>query len=263
MTKISIIGLGWLGEPLALHLKKSGYSVAGSTTTPDKLVHFKSLDIPSVLLKTTENGIEGNAASLLTNIDVLIIAIPPKLRGATKENYVAKISFLQKEVEQYKVPKVVFVSSTSVYGDVQGEVTEQTIPQPDTESGKQLWEIEQFLANKNTTIVRFGGLIGGNRNPIKMLSGRKNIAKPNAVVNLISQKNCIAIISKIIKDNFYGKTLNAVNPNHPTRKVYYAAKAIEYRLEAPFFNEKDFSKGKQIDSVFTDFYKDILFEELI
>ena len=35
--KISIVGLGWLGLPLAVQLQKRGYAINGSTTTLDKL----------------------------------------------------------------------------------------------------------------------------------------------------------------------------------------------------------------------------------
>ncbi|MCX2959234.1 MAG: NAD(P)-binding domain-containing protein, partial [Serratia symbiotica] len=35
MKKVAIIGLGWLGMPLALSLMSCGYEVVGSKTTPD------------------------------------------------------------------------------------------------------------------------------------------------------------------------------------------------------------------------------------
>ena len=35
MKKVAIIGLGWLGMPLALSLMGRGYDVVGSKTTPD------------------------------------------------------------------------------------------------------------------------------------------------------------------------------------------------------------------------------------
>ena len=96
-----------------------------------------------------------------------------------------------------------------------------------------------------------------------MLSGRANVAKPNAVVNLIHQEDCIAIICKIIETNTYGITLNAVNPSHPSRKAYYFAKAKEYNLPEPLFNENETQLGKQVDSVFSNFYEGIVFKSLL
>jgi 3-hydroxyisobutyrate dehydrogenase-like beta-hydroxyacid dehydrogenase len=39
MEKISILGMGWLGKPLATLLLSEGYSVKGSTTKESHLMH--------------------------------------------------------------------------------------------------------------------------------------------------------------------------------------------------------------------------------
>ena len=98
-----------------------------------------------------------------------------------------------------------------------------------------------------TTVLRFGGLIGGSRNPAKSLSGKTNIATPNAPINLIHQDDCIGIITAIIEQNFWCEKINASTPFHPTRKEYYTAKAKELGLPLPEFEENN-SSGKVIDS---------------
>lgn len=42
MTKISILGCGWLGLPLAKALIENGFSVKGSTTSTDKLTALEN-----------------------------------------------------------------------------------------------------------------------------------------------------------------------------------------------------------------------------
>ena len=37
MKRVSVLGCGWLGKPLAISLLDEGYSVKGSTTSEDKL----------------------------------------------------------------------------------------------------------------------------------------------------------------------------------------------------------------------------------
>ena len=71
---------------------------------------------------------------------------------------------------------IVFVSSTSVYGDVTGEVNEVTEPQPSTLSAKQLLESEQLIKNttENYTIIRFAGLIGNGRHLLIILKEKLN-----------------------------------------------------------------------------------------
>jgi nucleoside-diphosphate-sugar epimerase len=149
---------------------------------------------------------------------------------------------------------VLFISSTSVYGEENLIVTEETELNPDTESGKQLVQTEQLLqsnSNFKTTILRFGGLIGEDRHPIKFLAGRKNIENPNAPINLIHQDDCIGIIMAILRQAQNDKldvneTFNAVTPFHPSRKEYYKQKAIDLNLDLPEFNAENSNSGKTI-----------------
>jgi nucleoside-diphosphate-sugar epimerase len=251
MKQISILGCGWLGLPLAKSLIKNGFSINGSTTSLEKINVLKEAGIAPFQITLLEDTIEGEITTFLENSSLLIIDIPPKLRGNSNENFVSKIQHLISSLEQSTVKKVLFVSSTSVYSDDNSEVTEQTQPQPETESGRQLLEAEFLLMNNNhfqTTVVRFGGLIGDDRHPIRFLSGRKNIENPNALINLIHQQDCIGIIQSIIENDVWNEIFNAVAPYHPSRKEYYTQKAIELNLPLPEFDESKPSAGKIISS---------------
>jgi nucleoside-diphosphate-sugar epimerase len=249
MTKISILGCGWLGLPLAKALIGNGFLVKGSTTSSDKISTLEQAGIIPFLIELGENGINGNVDQFLSESQVLIINIPPKLRGNSSENFVSKIENILPFIEKSGIKKVLFVSSTSVYSDKDKFVTEETIPNPDTESGKQLLECEKLLQENSdfeTTILRFGGLIGEDRHPIYFLAGRTNIENPEAPINLIHQEDCIGIILKIIDSNCWVETFNAVAPFHPIREDYYIEKAIEYNLEPPIFTHSKPSIGKTI-----------------
>jgi nucleoside-diphosphate-sugar epimerase len=251
MTQISILGCGWLGLPLAKTLLGNEFSVKGSTTSTDKISVLENSGIQAFMVALSENDILGNTNEFLENSTILIIDIPPKLRGNSKENFVAKIKTLIPFIEKSTIKKVLFISSTSVFGEDNLIVTEETIPNPDTESGKQLLESEQLLQNNSnfkTTVLRFGGLIGEDRHPIKFLAGRKNIENPNAPINLIHQNDCIGIILKILERNSWNETFNAVTPFHPSRKEYYTQKAIDLHLDLPEFNAENSLVGKIISS---------------
>ena len=247
--KISILGCGWLGFPLAKSLVEKGFSVKGSTTSENKLSILSSAGILPYLISVTENEIVGEFNAFLENSEILIIDIPPKLRGGFSESFVSKIKNLIPFIEKSAVKKVIFVSSTSVYADSNSEITENTQPQPETESGKQLLEAERLLlsnSNFQTSIVRFGGLIGEDRHPIYFLAGKKNIENPDAPINFIHQKDCIGIIEAIIFKGIYAEIFNAVTPFHPTRKDYYTQKAMELKLPLPEFETSKPSVGKLI-----------------
>ena len=251
MQKISILGCGWLGTPLAEALIKNGFSVSGSTTSIEKISLLQNLGVEPFLLSVEGNTIKGDVLSFLKKSSVLIINIPPKLRGNLADNFVEKIAVLIPFIEKCNVEKVLFVSSTSVYGDSNKTVFETTIPVPEGENGKQLFASETLLKeNKNfkTTVIRFGGLIGKDRHPVTFLAGRNNLENPNAPINLIHQDDCIGIILKVFKSNFWNETLNAVAPFHPTREEYYTKKAKEFNIEPPIFKHSKPSIGKTIVS---------------
>ena len=249
MNQISILGCGWLGFPLAKSLLNDGYLIKGATTSTTKISNLESAGIQPFLISVDEKGIDGNFDQFLIDANVLIINIPPKLRGNQSESFSLKIQNCIPAIEKSGIKKVIFVSSTSVYADDNSIVSQNTICNPESESGKQLLDVENILrinSHFKTTILRFGGLIGNDRHPIKMLSGKINIANPEGAINLIHQDDCIEIIKKIIQTDAFGKTYNAAAPFHPTRKEYYTQKATDLNLPLPQFDTTKPSFGKTI-----------------
>ncbi|MNR95360.1 hypothetical protein D3C72_264900 [compost metagenome] len=251
MTKISILGCGWLGLPLAKALLKKEFLVNGSTTSAEKIEKLKNAGICPFLIRLDNQSVSGAIESFLQESKILIIDIPPKLRGNSSEDFIGKITTLIPFIEKSSIENVLFISSTSVYGEDNTFVNEETAPNPDTEGGRQL-VIAESLLQKNThfktTVVRFGGLIGEDRNPVKFLSGKENLENPQAPINLIHQEDCIGIILKIIADECWNETFNAVTPFHPSRENYYTQKARQLDLALPKFNPEKKITGKTISS---------------
>lgn len=263
MTQISILGCGWLGLPLAKSLIAKRRSVNGSTTSENKLQILKDAGINPFLVTLESESISETIIPFLAKSEILIIDIPPKLRATNSDTsdsqqkvFVEKIKTLIPFIEQSNVKKVLFVSSTSVYGDENDLITEETTPNPETESGKQLLLAEALLQkneNFETTILRFGGLIGEDRHPVKFLAGKENLENPDAPVNLIHQNDCINIIEEILYQSKWNEVFNAVAPFHPTREEYYTQKAKEQNLTLPKFcteksNIKKIVASKKIES---------------
>lgn len=271
MKQISILGCGWLGLPLAKALLTNGFSVKGSTTTESKLSTLKSLGINPFLVSLDSKNITGAIENFLAGTETLVIDIPPQLRGKNSDSstandpstslrmvFVEKIKTLIPYIEKSTIENVLFVSSTSVYGKIDGTITEETLPKPDTESGKQLLEVEMLLQNNpnfKTTILRFGGLIGEDRNPAKFLAGKKNLENPETPINFIHQEDCIGIILKIITTDSWNEIYNGVSPFHPTRETYYTQKANELTLPLPQF---DYSKPSIQKLILGDKVADVL-----
>jgi nucleoside-diphosphate-sugar epimerase len=258
MTKISILGCGWLGLPVAKQLLEKGYSINGSTTSENKLSILEQSGINPFLVALESESVSETINDFLYKSEILIIDIPPKLRGnnadsgdSSRKVFVEKIETLIPFIEKSTIKKLLFVSSTSVYGDENGNITEETNPNPETESGKQLLLAEAILQknqNFETTILRFGGLIGEDRHPVKFLAGKENLENPDAPVNLIHQNDCIQIIQEIIHQSKWNEVFNAVAPFHPTREEYYTQKAKEQNLVLPKFSTEKSNVKKIVSS---------------
>lgn len=238
---------------MAEHLIKLNHSVKGSTTSKDKLGTLQSLGIDAFYVELTNENVKGDVEECLAGSETLIFNIPPGLRRDPEGDFVQKMRLLIPYIEKSCIKKVIFVSSTSVYGDTESipTITEETVPNPDSESGKQLLEVEGLLkVNKafSTTVLRFGGLFGDGRGPAKSLSGNTHLKNPDAPVNLIHLTDCIGICAEIIKQDVFGDTFNASTSPHPSRKQYYTSLCESMNLPLPQFDTESSSKGKFIES---------------
>lgn len=247
---ISILGLGWLGKPLAKSLLLKGYSVKGSVTSTEKADEFIDSDINIYILKVEENRFELSNPDFF-NTDVLFINIPPKRIQEIEKIYPAQISQLIPHILKNKIGKVIFVSSTSVYPTINRMVTEDDLLIPDKASGIACLNAEKILKKSkgfDTTIIRFGGLIGADRNPHRyMKRGIKN-SQAKVPVNLIHLDDCIRIIEHIMDNKIWGEIINGCCPVHPTREEFYKLAAKVAGVEAPVFDNNDSSDFKIVSS---------------
>ena len=241
---IGILGCGWYGFALAEALLADGYAVKGSTTSERKLTLLKEAGIKPYIVNLATPKFDTD----FFDCDVLIISIPPRKNNNASVSYVDQIKII---CEVAKAKQVIFISSTGIYQDGNFIVDENTIPEPTSETGKSLLAAETALKNNltfTTTIIRFGGLIGPNRNLAKHFAGKTAISNGLAPVNLIHLYDCIGLTKAILSKNAFGNIYHAVSPNHPTRAAFYTQSCIDSEFEKPkFINE--LLDWKQIESV--------------
>ncbi|MDP2890693.1 MAG: NAD(P)H-binding protein [Bacteroidota bacterium] len=248
VKSISILGCGWLGVTLAKHFLEKGNAVKGSVTSEEKFEMLRDAGILPfrIVLSDTEVILDDPD---FFKCDVLIISIPPRRIEGIEQIFPSQIRRLIPFILKAGIQKVIFISSTSVYPDQNQLANEKDISVPDKASGRALIVAENLLREQSefkTTIVRFGGLIGSDRNPARfLLKTIQPIA--NAPVNLIHQDDCIRIISAIIKQELWGETLNACCPEHPMKKDFYEKAAIQSGLPVPVISD-ELAAFKTIDS---------------
>lgn len=251
--KIGILGCGWLGMELGKRLREANHEVRGSVTRRDGLNELRNAGIIPYLIKLFESGIQGDITSFLSGVEVLVIDIPPGLRKNPDLDFVKKISNLVPYIERCRVNRVIFTSSTSVYQDSKEfpVYTEEAETDNSSKTAIQLHNAELVLLNNKNfeaSVLRFGGLIGPHRHPVKYLSGRKEVKNPKAPINLVHQEDCINAILKLIDLKNDNSVWNLVYPEHPEKEVYYTKIAREKGLPEPQFDHSTPSKGKKISS---------------
>lgn len=246
---ISILGCGWYGLALAKVLVTRGETVKGSTTSADKLTVLEAEGIAPFLIDLSADIATQHSAFFYC--DVLVIAIPPKSRSGEGGEYLPKLQRVIRAIHQHQIKKVILISSTGVYADLNREVNELNDPQPDSASGKILFEAEELFRQQlglETTIIRFGGLIGPGRDPGRFFAGKKDIPNGLAPVNMIHLDDCIGVTLAILDKDAFGYTFNVCTPHHPPKADFYTRAAARSGLELPAFIP-ELKEWKEVTSV--------------
>lgn len=202
--KISVVGLGYIGLPLAKTLS-SGHEVSGTTTSPEKLEQDK---IKVHLLESP--ALPDNE---ILDCDVLVLNIPP---SDTQPQWFRNWNL-------GKTKKIIFVSSTSA-------------PRNETLQAEEAWVKELGIP---WLIVRPGGLLGNGRHPGKSLSGRKGIKARLSPVNLIHADDVVGFIVTAIEKNLTGETISLVSDEHHTKEEFYSEFCRRNGLPLPEFDQND------------------------
>ena len=240
MKSVAIVGLGWLGLPLALHLKELGWCVKGSKQSPDDAQKLHQLGIETYPFSLSDEMKRlPDHIRPLFNVDALIITLPPS--SFSSQQYCEYLAFLANQAKKQGVQHVLFTSSTSVFPDVSGQFDESSQLSAETEMGKTLIQAEQCLFQSGIShcdILRLAGLIGKQRHPVKFLAGKHNL-KGYSPVNLVHLEDCIQAITALLMNPNGLRTYHLCAPIHPTRAEYYTKAAVFYDLSIPQFECSD------------------------
>ena len=123
MRSVGILGCGWLGISLAKKFKKLNYQVLGSKTSLKGLSEIERIGIEGFLVVLKKDKSEG-ILPFIKNIETLIISVPPQ-KKSSDSNFTGKIQTLINSIKSSSLKKVLFLSSTSVYGS-KGGVFDET-----------------------------------------------------------------------------------------------------------------------------------------
>ncbi|MDY4280185.1 MAG: SDR family oxidoreductase [[Pasteurella] mairii] len=239
MRSVAIVGLGWLGLPLARHLKNLGWEVKGSKRTHEGVEQMRLIRLEAYHLELTpELNVDPDDLTELLSVDSLIINIPPSQYFFDLQQYVQGIKNLVSEALLHNIQHIIFISSSSVFPDISGQFDEDTPAQPNSDMGRALLEIENWLfqlQDIDCDIIRFTGLVGNDRHPVFHLVEREQVDKGNMPVNLVHVDDCARAIQLLLETPSYQRLYHLAAPHHPTRADYYGKMAEKLSLNSPHF----------------------------
>lgn len=251
--RVSIVGCGWLGFPLAIHLLESGYTtVKGSTTSPEKLPKLREAGIDAHVAALDPDP-QGQKWSELLQTDILIVDIPPRLSQQGGDFHPLQMRNLAAMIEKSPISEIIHVSSTSIYPELSRTMHENDVTNPRESASPRLMEAEQIMTTlrrrgRDVSVLRSGGLMGYDRIPGKYVRGKKDITTGDVPVNYIHRDDVVAIIGELITQGIGNETYNMVAPDHPTRRSIYEKSCREYGWELPTFAEPEYSEPFKVVS---------------
>ncbi|MDP3468052.1 MAG: SDR family oxidoreductase [Daejeonella sp.] len=234
---INLLGCGWLGFPLALDLISRGFTVKGSTTSPEKMPVLKNAGIDPILVQFDQSLPDPDLTELL-DADILIVSVPPGRRSSEgPENYKRMGEILSAQIPGSRISKLIFISSTSVYSESNRVLTESSEISPVTVSGKVIAGVEKSMLSLpiQVIIIRLAGLFGPGRSPGRFFAGKTNIPNGLAPVNMIHQEDVIALIWALIDSDTAEGVYIGSTPSHPTKEEFYTLAARLDKLPEPDF----------------------------
>lgn len=250
VKSVSILGAGWLGQALIPTLRSAGFKVCASSRTPEKLPALESLGAHTFQVILEDGSTPDILPADFFKSDYLILSIPPGRYSADRGGYAQKIERLLAVIPSQT--QVIFLSSTSVYGEAQGICSEEITPQPDTPSGSQLLLAEQRLQNalgKRLCILRLAGLAGPGRHPGRWLAGREGLPDGNKRVNLIHQEDCVGVLHYVLNSvAAWGEIFNICADEHPLKRAYYPLMATQLGLTPPTYLDTEGESDRKIIS---------------
>ena len=170
--RVVVVGCGYVGLALASQLADSGHRVTGVRRSAAGLTAVEAVDetVDAVRADVTD----ADSLGRLPDADAVVFAASSGGGGAAAARAVY-VTGLGNVVDEYRSrgsspDRIVYASSTGVYGDHDGGWVDENTPiEPTTEKTRVLAEAERVAREQSAdagidgTVVRFAGLYGPNR----------------------------------------------------------------------------------------------------
>lgn len=239
-----IFGCGYLGYRVAKRWLAAGDRVSVVTRNQNRLKQFEGESFNAVLADVTdEASLSFLPDAAFAEVDTLLFAVGYDRKAEPSINSVYAEGF-QRVLDRlsYQTRRVIYISTTGVYGPAEGAwVDESTPPAPHRDGGIASLSAEESLwaspFAERGVVLRLAGIYGPGRLPyLKQLETGKPIAAPQeGHLNLIHVDDA-AKVTVIATDHPSASGIYCVSDgNPPIRKNYYEEIAQLIGANSPSF----------------------------
>jgi nucleoside-diphosphate-sugar epimerase len=225
MRRVLIAGCGYVGRATAELFHAEGWEVTGWTAS-EKSADALSSALPfPVRAVDLVDGVAVKSAGAGDHFDAVIHCASS--RGGEAEAYRRiYLSGVQNLAAAFPQALLLFTSSTSVYGQADGEwVIEESPAEPSHEKGKILREGEEVVLARGGIIARLAGIYGPGRSALlqKFLAGEAAIdPREDRFINQVHRDDIARALLLLVQKHFAGELSGSrifnVSDNHPQKR---------------------------------------------
>ncbi len=224
---VLVVGAGYLGGEIINRLLASGEQVFSWVRSEASVGRLLSAGVFAEACEISSREVVVIAKQRLPEPPGVIICCVTTPHGAGEDAYVA--TYLQGArnlTAHFPGARVVFISSTSVYGQTNGETVDETSPtQPVAATSRVLLEAEHVVLEAGGTVARLAGLYGPNRSVLlcKFLEGTARIEDGGGrVLNQIHRDDAAAAIVLLAQAPHSTQGIfNVVDDTPMTQREFY------------------------------------------
>jgi nucleoside-diphosphate-sugar epimerase len=236
-----VIGCGYLGRRVVLGWCEQGWTVFATTRRPERFDELRSLGARPVGLDVLDPAALHRLP--LATMDAIVFAVGMdraaglSMRTVYVEGLDAVLTGLSSQSAR---PRFVYVSSTSVYGQMGGEeVDEASATEPMEEAGQVILEAERTLLRHRPDAIRlrFAGIYGPGRliRSQALQAGTPMAGDPDHWLNLIHVEDGARVVLAAVERGQPGAVYNVSDDRPVRRQDFYARLADLLGAPAPRF----------------------------
>ncbi|KAL8038457.1 hypothetical protein ABFX02_11G108300 [Erythranthe guttata] len=237
-----ILGMGFVGKFFAADLKAKGWAVSGSCTTAAKKEKLEELGYQAYLFDA--NHPQPETLEIVKNHTHLVISIPT-IKGLVGDPMLRHKRLVESVLKDGKLRWLVYLSSTSVYGDCGGAWVDEDYPvNPTNEVARARLAAEQeWLSLGNNLgiaaqVFRLSGIYGPGRSAVDTILKQEPLSKgqrrrlSKSYTSRIHVADICQSLNASISNPSSGKVYNIVDDDPAPREEVFelAQKLVEQKF---------------------------------